>query len=370
MKKLLILAALAGIFACTPKHDGYTIKGTITGDSITATKVFMANTSRIVPIMDTAELVDGKFVFEGKVTTPEYYIITVEGIKDKLKIFVENEEYTIEAAIEEFGKAVVTGGTTNSLLKEMDKQKDEIYTKFGMDSLMNEYYKKETTPERRKEISNVYMEAQKEAEKLDSAFYAVNPVSPYTLIQNLQNIENFTIEEAEAKLATFKALPEFAENRFIADFENAIATIKTLQPGLKAPDFTLNDPQGNPVVFSEVYPKNKITMIDFWASWCGPCRNFNPALVEIYKKYNKAGLGIIGVSLDKDAESWNKAIADDNLTWGQVSDLKFWDCAVAKLYYIRYIPQNVFVDQQGNIIKRKVEGKELESFIKEQLGIK
>lgn len=370
MKKLLILAAFAGIFACTPKHDGYTINGTITGDSITATKVFMANSSRTNPIMDTADIVDGKFVFQGKVTTPEYYIITIEGKKDRLPIFVENLEYTVEASIAEFSKGVVTGGITNPLLQELKKQKEAVYAKFGMDSLMNEYYKKETTPERRQEIVKISQDAEKEIAILDSTFYATNPNSPYTLIQSLQNLEKGTIEQAEAKLATFKALPEFAENRYIADFENAIATLKSVQPGMKAPDFTLNDPKGTPVVFSEIYPKNKVTMVDFWAGWCGPCRAFNPTLVEIYKKYNKAGFGIIGVSLDRDAESWNKAIADDKLTWTQVSDLKFWDSEAAKLYYVRFIPQNIFVDQQGNIIKRQVAKDEIEALLKEHLGVK
>jgi len=370
MKKLLILAAFAGIFACTPKHDGYTINGTITGDSITATKVFMANTSRANPIMDTADIVDGKFVFQGKVTTPEFYYITLEGGKAKLRIFVENEEYNVEAAVKEFSKGLVTGGLTNTLLVELKNQKDAIYAKFGMDSLMNEYYSQATTPERKQEIVKISMDAEKEIAVLDSTFYATNPASPYTLIQNLQNLEKGTIEEAEAKLASFKALPEFAENRYVADYETAINTLKSVQPGMKAPDFTLNDPKGNPVVFSEFYPKNKITMVDFWAGWCGPCRAFNPTLVEIYKKYNKAGFGIIGVSLDRDAELWNKAIADDKLTWIQVSDLKFWDSAVAKLYYVRFIPQNIFIDQQGNIIKRQVAKDEIEALLKEHLGVK
>ncbi|MDD4639007.1 MAG: DUF4369 domain-containing protein, partial [Bacteroidales bacterium] len=118
MKKFLILAAFAGIFACTPKHDGYTISGTITGDSITATKIFMANSSRSNPFRDTADIVDGKFVFKGKVTTPEYYNLTIEGKKDRLPFFVENQEYTVEVSIDEFSKGVVTGGITNPLLQE------------------------------------------------------------------------------------------------------------------------------------------------------------------------------------------------------------------------------------------------------------
>ena len=108
-------------------------------------------------------------------------------------------------------------------------------------------------------------------------------------------------------------------------------------------------------------------MIDFWAGWCGPCRRFNPTLVKIYKDFNKKGFGIIGVSLDKEAEGWKKAIQDDKLTWTQVSDLKYWDSEAAKLYNVRYIPQNVFVDQNGIILKRKLNEEEIVPFLTETL---
>jgi thiol-disulfide isomerase/thioredoxin len=173
----------------------------------------------------------------------------------------------------------------------------------------------------------------------------------------------------DQKIAAFKALPEYEANRYLIEVEKAVEALKSVQPGMTAPEFTLNDPKGNPVSLSSVYSQHKITMIDFWAGWCGPCRKFNPTLVEIYKKYNKAGFGIIGVSLDSDESLWNKAIEEDKLTWIQVSDLQFWNSAPAKQYYVRYIPQNIFVDQEGKIIKRQVEKDEIDQFIKEFLGL-
>lgn len=371
MKKLLILAAVFGIFACTaPKHDGYTIEGTVTGDSVTTGKVYLTNFSRTEPIQDTVNLVDGKFIFEGKVVTPENYAISIEGVKGRIALFLDNSEITIEAAAEELEKAVVTGGVTNDLVKALKKQREEVSAKFGLDSLMKEYSLKETTEERKKAILAIYDSSQVESKKLDSVFLATNPNSPYTLIQFVQNVEDYPIAEMEGKVTAFKALPEFAGNRYLKDLEEAIVTLKGLEPGMKAPEFTLNDPKGNPVSLSSVYSQNKLTMIDFWAGWCGPCRRFNPTLLGIYKQFNKAGFGIIGVSLDKDAELWNKAIADDKLAWTQVSDLKFWESGPAKLYHVRYIPQNIFIDQNGNIVKRKVSEEELVPFLKEYLGVK
>ncbi|MEN6619915.1 MAG: TlpA disulfide reductase family protein [Rikenellaceae bacterium] len=371
MKKLFILAALLGIFACTaPKHDGYTIEGTITGDSVSTGKVYLTNFSRTEPIKDTTDLVDGKFVFEGKIVTPESYAISIEGIKGRISLFLDNSQIKIEAAAEELNKAVVTGGLTNDLVVALRKQHEEVAAKFGLDSLMKEYSLKETTEERKQEINAVYGRFQIESKKLDSTFIATNPNSFYTLIQYSQNVEDYPIAEMEAKIAAFKALPEFTANRYLKDLEEAVTTLKGLEPGMKAPEFTLNDPKGSPVALSSVYSQNKLTMIDFWAGWCGPCRKFNPTLVGIYKQFNKAGFGIIGVSLDKDAELWNKAIKDDKLTWTQVSDLQYWDSAPAKLYHVRYIPQNIFIDQNGNIIKRKVSEEELVPFLKEFLGVK
>lgn len=370
MKKFLLFAAVLGLFACQAKHEGYTIDGTITGENVAAGKVYLTNFSRTEPISDTADLVDGKFKFEGKVVTPENYSITIEGIEGRIQFFLDNSPIVIEAAAEDFANAKVTGGVTNDLVSALRKQHEEVAAKFGIDSLMREYSEPATTKERKEEIVAVYNQLQKESNAIDSVFFAANPNSFYTIIQLAQKVEDYTIEEMEAKVAAFKALPEFTGNRYIGVIEESIASLKSLQPGMVAPDFTMNDPQGNPIALSSVYPKNKITMIDFWAGWCGPCRRFNPTLVSIYNKYSKDGFGIFGVSLDKDAELWNKAIKDDKLTWTQVSDLQYWNSAAAKLYHVKYIPQNIFLDSEGKIIKRKVSEEELEPFLKEYLGIK
>ncbi|MFA6334354.1 MAG: TlpA disulfide reductase family protein [Bacteroidales bacterium] len=369
MKKLFFLAAVLGIFACTAtKHDGYTIEGTITGDSVSTGKVYLSNLSRAESIMDTVDLKDGKFIFEGKVATPENYAITFDGIKGRIILFLDNSQIKIEAAAEELDKAVITGSVTNDLVLGLIKQHEEIAAKFGLDSLMKEYQMKETTQARRDSIIAIYDSSDVEVKKVDSLFLVTNPTSPYSLIQYARTVEDYPIAEMEAKLAAFKALPEFAANRYMKELEESITTLKGLEPGMKAPEFTLNDPKGNPVSLSSVYSQNKITMVDFWAGWCGPCRRFNPILTGIYKQFNKAGFGILGVSLDKEAESWNKAIADDKLVWAQVSDLQYWDSAPAKLYHVRSIPHNIFIDQNGNIVKRKVAEKEIVSFLKEYLG--
>ncbi|MDD2584400.1 MAG: redoxin domain-containing protein [Bacteroidales bacterium] len=369
MKKILLVAVAAVLFACTPKQDGYTIKGTISGEGVNNGSAYLSNFSRVDPIRDTAEFKNGTFIFKGNVATPDNYAITVEGLEGRIVLFLDNSKIEIKAEKDNLANAEVTGGVTNDLIIALNKSLKEIETKNNLKDLESEFYDEKTTSERKEAILKSFEEAQKEMDVIKDDFFAANPTSFFTITQLGSKVESYPIEEMEAIIAKFEALPEFAGNSYLASLKESVNTLKSLQPGMQAPDFTLNDPEGNPISLSDVYPKNKITMIDFWAGWCSPCRNFNPKLVEMYKKYSKDGFGIFGVSFDRDEQVWKDAIKDDKLTWPQVSDLKFWDSAPSKEYYVTSIPANIFVDQDGKIIKRKVGRNEMDSFIKEQLGL-
>lgn len=136
--------------------------------------------------------------------------------------------------------------------------------------------------------------------------------------------------------------------------------------GAEAPDFTMSDPAGGQISLSDY--RGKVVLIDFWASWCGPCRRENPNVVKVYEKYKDKGFEIIGVSLDKTKSKWLKAIEKDNLTWPHVSDLKGWQNEVAGLYGVRSIPHTVLLDKDGKIIARKLKGHQLDRKLKEIFG--
>lgn len=145
-----------------------------------------------------------------------------------------------------------------------------------------------------------------------------------------------------------------------------IKMAKSFAVGGEAPDFTMKQVDGTDLTLSDL--RGKVVLVDFWASWCGPCRKANPEVVRIYNQYKDKGFDVLGVSLDRTKGAWEKAIEVDKLTWHHVSDLKGWKNAAAQLYSVRSIPQTILLDAQGNIIARNLKGAALEAKLKELLG--
>ncbi len=160
---------------------------------------------------------------------------------------------------------------------------------------------------------------------------------------------------------------EFQKRPSVRKMKEAIAKAAKTAEGSQLPEFSQPAPDGEMVSITEEVKKNKLTIIDFWASWCGPCRKEMPFMVELYNKYKDKGLGIVGVSLDENSDAWQGAIKQLGMPWPQMSDLKGWKNAAAEMFNVTSIPQTIVVDGSGKILRRGLRGQELEMFVADNL---
>lgn len=187
-----------------------------------------------------------------------------------------------------------------------------------------------------------------------------NLITAYT-IQTNALMKNAGLEES---IRMYESLGAGAQNTPSARImKERIDRLKQTQNGVPAPDFTLPDLNGNPVTLSKV--PGKIKIVDFWASWCGPCRMNNPALKKVYEQYHSKGLEIISISLDHKKERWADAVQKDGLTWINVSSLKGWKCSVARQYNVTGVPAIYILDEHNRIVATNLRGEKLAKFLQE-----
>lgn len=174
--------------------------------------------------------------------------------------------------------------------------------------------------------------------------------------------QNFEQHAGLYKLIRDALIGKWPENEFVQHLDSRLRT--TLLPGMEAPDIEMTDTQGNIRRLSDL--RGKVVLIDFWASWCRPCRMENPNVVRLYRLYHYKGFEVFSVSLDNNRDAWLKAIEDDHLTWpNHVSDLRGWSSAAGRLYGIQSIPATVLLDRDGKVLARNLRGQELENKLKE-----
>ncbi|MEI7490682.1 MAG: TlpA disulfide reductase family protein [Bacteroidota bacterium] len=363
MKKIALLLFIGAILAsCAGKKDSFTISGKIIGIDSGTVYLQKYEVSDWVKI-DSAKLQKGSFTFKGKIGLPEMWFITDKS-KLFLPVFVENANINIEVYADSVDKANISGSATHDLFKKYQKQSDSL------NKLMETCYKeyraaKEANDTLKMKKADSVSDALDKAVKTNVvAFAKSNPASvvgPYLIMRSAYQFELPELEESAAIFDT-----SLNTSTYVQTIKKRIDILKSVQIGQVAPDFTMNDTTGKPLTLSSL--KGKVLLVDFWASWCGPCRGENPNVVKAFAAYNKKGFDILGVSFDKDHAKWVKAIKDDGLIWNQVSDLQGWGNAAGKLYGIMSIPANVLLDKDLKIVGRNLRGEDLTKKLAELLG--
>lgn len=370
MKKVLLMAVAAGFLVACNKNSGYTLSGELTGFT-DGTKVYLSKIEEqdLVKI-DSTEIKDGKFSFAGEVAEVEYSFIEINEVPQPLQIpfILENGEIKLVADKNDLQNSKVTGTKNNDDLmkfnevsyqigKEIEEFQQANMQKFQEASMNNDQATIESLMQEMEAKQNKLFDEAKNYISNNKDSY----VSVLLLAQIGANLETKELSEKFHALST-----PVKETKLGKEIAERLKTSEATEVGKIAPDFSAPDLEGKQLSLHENL--GKVTIIDFWASWCGPCRQENPNVVKLYNQYKDKGLQIIGVSLDREDEKWRKAIVDDQLTWLHVSNLKFWQDPIAKTYNVTAIPATFILDEKGTIVAKDLRGEELEAKIAELLN--
>ncbi len=358
MRKLLlsIVAASMTLAACNAQ-SGYKVTGTVEGMPDGKAIIATVNGSSL-DTLAKADVKNGSFEFTGNVSEPTGAYIMVIGQRGAIPFMLENANITVNA-----GQAGLT--VTGSEGQKIYDQFMAINTTTQQEAmkLQQEYQAANGDQAKMQAVQEAYAKLMTDAQAKETELIKANPdsyVSTFVIVSGMGQMEYEQLKERYNLLG--EKAKASAQGKAIAA---QIAKLESTALGQIAPNFTITTPEGESISLYDI--KGKVKLIDFWASWCGPCRGENPHVVEIYKEYHPKGLEIFGVSLDNNKEAWVKAIADDGLVWKHGSDLKGWQSAPAQLYSVSGIPHTVLLDENNKIIAKNLRGDELKQKIAELL---
>ncbi|MDH5826280.1 TlpA disulfide reductase family protein [Sphingobacterium faecium] len=361
-KPMLFLAALIALGAS--QKAGFTLKGTVAGAKDGDTVLLAEMQGFGMRNLDTTVISNGKFVFEGVQEEPVWRFVICKSGGNPIgstDLILENGEITADILSK---KRNAVNGTANNELwnifltatEEQARTLDPFW-KIATDSTASEADKAAAT----KSMEN--MIAKQEQFKFDFIRQHIKTGVAKILLENLYT--NYTLDQLELIYQDLEKVN--VKNELTDNIEKHMKSLRKTQIGSHYTDLNLSNENGQKVSLSQSVSKNKVTLIDFWASWCKPCLEEVPHLIAAYKEFKGRGFEIVGISLDQNEVAWKKSITSFGMTWPQMSDLKGWKSIAASEYGVQAIPFTLLVDQEGKIIGKNLRGKELEQKLAELL---
>lgn len=364
----MIALGVVCLTSCNSTPEGYTVNGTVTGELDNGTEIFLKTTDSLNQLVDidTTTVENGVFAFSGFQQEPKLHYIFVGTDRGNIPLVLENGKIDLKFQKDSMNYAKVKGTVQNDMFMEYldESRKLSDRARSMQEDMRSAAQQRDTATVAA--IREEYVEFQDDVKNfnIDFAKQNTNALISVLIIRNLMMSK--ALPNAEIKTMFENLTPEMKASAPGVQLKAQLDKSKATEIGGVAPEFSAPTPEGNVLALSEV--KGKVTLVDFWAAWCRPCRAENPNIVNVYNKYHDKGLNIIGVSLDTRAEDWTKAIESDGLAWNHISNLKRFRDPIAELYNINAIPAAFLLDENGVIIAKDLRGPALEQKVAELLN--
>lgn len=370
MKYILLVFLYSILASCQNSYDGYAITGNVkdieNGKMIYVSQID-ANTQP--KIIDSVTIENGEFSLDlTNVDTPNLSFLTIPGYNGNVMFISENETINFEIYKDSLQDSKVSGGKENQIFTQYLDHFKELNQR--MMQLRRELSQQLSTTR----DSATIMHLQQEEEEIrlkdlnfKKTLIKENP-DAFVSVLALTDMMSIGAPASEVREHYEMLSPELQETSFGTNLKTSLDKRSATEIGSKAPQFSGPNPEGQELALKDLM--GKVTLIDFWAAWCKPCREENPNIVRVYNKYRDQGFNVVGISLDREDQRgrWLQAIEDDNLDWPQISHLQYWNEPIAQLYGIRAIPAAFILDENGVIVARDVRGPELEKKVQELLS--